>query len=54
MILGSCESADHTGGGMGGSCGVRMAPRDGAEELSLDACGPVADARQTCWPRVAA
>ena len=54
MILGSYESADHAGWGMGGSRGERMAPRDGAEKLSLDACGPVADARQTRWPRVAA
>jgi hypothetical protein len=54
MILHSQARVDRTGrGGKGGSCLDGMAPRDGAEELSLAACGPVAE-RQTCWPGVAA
>jgi hypothetical protein len=54
MILGNYETADHTVWGKGGSCGERMALRDGARELFLDACGPVADARRARWLRVAA
>ncbi|HEY7083621.1 MAG TPA: hypothetical protein VH519_02305 [Hyphomicrobiaceae bacterium] len=54
MILDSYDTADHSGWGKGGSCGERLAPRDGAREPSLDARGPVADAWRARWLRVAA